>query len=198
EAKRQGVPPYVICSDKVLVDLATYLPMISEDLPRIPGIGAVRAERYGTALLDIIQRYTEEHGLTSRMPPKFLPIPPGGGARGGGASDDTRKRSTSDTVAETLILYQQGLSVAHIAERRALNPRTIVSHLAECFRDGRIPAAEIRTFITEDRERTIRAAFARVGSHETLSPIKYALPPDYSYDDLHLVRAVIVREAEAT
>ncbi|MDO8622336.1 MAG: DNA helicase RecQ, partial [bacterium] len=47
EAKRQGVPPYVICSDKVLVDLATYLPMISEDLPRIPGIGAVRAERYG-------------------------------------------------------------------------------------------------------------------------------------------------------
>lgn len=193
EAKRQGVPPYVICSDKVLVDLATYLPMTPADLPRIPGIGTVRAERYGTVLLDTIRQYAEEHGLPSRMPSDFLPLPPGGGARGGG-EDGARRRSTSDTVSETLTLYQQGKSIPQIAEHRALNPRTIVSHLAECFRDGRIPVKDLRTFIPEDRERTIRAAFARVGSHEMLSPIKHALPPDYSYDDLHLVRAVIEHE----
>ncbi|MDO8599584.1 MAG: DNA helicase RecQ [bacterium] len=192
EAKRQGVPPYVICSDKVLVDLATYLPVVSDDLPRIPGIGAVRAERYGTAILDIIRRYAEEHGLASRMPSDFLPRSSGGGARGGG--ERIQKSSTSDTVSETLAFYQQGLSVSNIAERRALNPRTIVSHLAECFRDGRIPPRDLRKFISEDRERAIRAVFVQVGSHETLSPIKYALPPDYTYDDLHLVRAVLARE----
>lgn len=190
EAKRQGVPPYVICSDKVLVDLATYLPMTPDDLPRIPGIGTVRAERYGTALLEIIRRYAEECGMTTRMDalsPSF-----GGGVGGGG--ERTRKSSDSDTVNETFTLYRQGLPVPRIAEHRALNHRTIISHLAECFRDGRIPAGDLRTFIPEDRERAIRAAFARVGSHDTLSPIKHVLPPDYSYDDLHLVRAVLVRE----
>lgn len=190
EARRQGVPPYVICSDKVLVDLATYLPMTPDDLPRIPGIGAVRAERYGAALIDTIRRYAEERGLTTRMDalsPSFR-----GGVGGGG--ERTRRSSDSDTVSETFALYQQGNSIPQIAEYRALNPRTIISHLAECFRDGRIPAEDLRTFIPEDRERAIRAAFVRVGSHETLSPVKYVLPPDYSYDDLHLVRAVLERE----
>lgn len=193
EAKRQSVPPYVICSDKVLVDLATYLPMTPDDLPRIPGIGTVRAERYGSVLLDTIRRYAEERSCTTRMDalsPSFR------GGVGGGGENGTPRRSTSDTVAETLALYQQGLPIPRIAEHRALNPRTIISHLAECLRDGRIPTEDLRKFIPETRERAIRAAFVRVGSHETLSPIKQLLPPDYSYDDLHLVRAVLQREGE--
>ncbi|MFH1098849.1 MAG: DNA helicase RecQ [Candidatus Uhrbacteria bacterium] len=214
EAKRQGVPPYIICSDKVLVDLATYLPMTPDDLPRIPGIGAVRAERYGVALLDTIRRYAEERDLQSRMPPEFLPLPPGGGATcpdrtcpdsrcfdrdkrsvGRGGGERARNASNPDTVAETLSLYQQGLSVQRIAEHRTLNPRTIVAHLADCFRDGRIPAIDLRKFIPEDRERVIRNAFIRIGSLIVLSPVKQLLSPDYSYDDLHLVRAVLERES---
>lgn len=197
EAKCQGVPPYVICSDRVLVDLATYLPMTSDDLPRIAGIGAVRAERYGVALLEIIRKYAEEHGLTSRIPQggfEILNLSSRGGSALGGKSEMHAKRAGFDTITETLVLYQQGLTVSRIAEHRALNPRTIISHLAECFHDGRIPVADLRKFIPEDRERAIRDAFIRIGSLETLSPIKQILPSDCSYDDLHLVRAVLEQE----
>ncbi|MBI4434101.1 DNA helicase RecQ [Candidatus Uhrbacteria bacterium] len=192
EAKRGNVPPYVICSDAVLRALATYLPLTREDLLRIPGIGAVRAERFGSAVLNVLQQYVQAHGLASRMPqtasvmtsPKMQSHASRGTVR------------VSDTVAATIALHQDGKSVAEIAAHRALNPRTIVTHLAEGFRDGRIASDDLRRFVPQDREHMIRDAFDRVGSSVALHPVKQLLPIDYSYDDLHLVRAVMERERD--
>ncbi|MDO8425667.1 MAG: DNA helicase RecQ [bacterium] len=187
-AQRDGVPPYVICSDKVLTDLATYLPATAEDLLRISGIGAHRAERFGAALLGAIRRHMEAHGVPSRM-----------GMLLATAKEPRRSKKVSagsDTVTATFALYEQGWSVERIAQHRELSEQTIVSHLAQCVQDGRLPLAAVRAFVSEEREHAIRQAFVRAGSLDALGPIKRALPPDYTYVEIHFVRAVLFRDGQ--
>jgi len=50
-AQEQGVPAYVILDDAGLAALARDVPRDDEELLRIPGIGRVKLERYGAALL---------------------------------------------------------------------------------------------------------------------------------------------------
>ena len=63
-AKEEGVPAYVIFHDQVLHRVAAYLPTSREMLRAIPGIGRVKLERYGDALLDIVQAH-----LAGQEPP---------------------------------------------------------------------------------------------------------------------------------
>jgi ATP-dependent DNA helicase RecQ len=51
EAKRQGVPPYVIFHDTVLHDIAAFRPATMDELAQIKGVGASKLERYGAAVL---------------------------------------------------------------------------------------------------------------------------------------------------
>ncbi|TDP89834.1 ATP-dependent DNA helicase RecQ [Leucobacter luti] len=54
EAKRQGVPGYVVFGDATLAALAVHLPRTDEELLAISGIGAVKLERYGAAVLSTL------------------------------------------------------------------------------------------------------------------------------------------------
>jgi ATP-dependent DNA helicase RecQ len=56
QAKAQGVPAYVILHDKTLHELAAVRPTREEELLGIPGIGQAKAERYGAALLALMER----------------------------------------------------------------------------------------------------------------------------------------------
>jgi len=49
------IPPYVIASDKTLIELAHYLPQNSTQLLNINGFGEVKVKRYGNAFLELIQ-----------------------------------------------------------------------------------------------------------------------------------------------
>lgn len=53
-AQEQGVPAYVVLDDAGLAELARQLPSTDEELLRIPGIGPVKLERYGAALLGAV------------------------------------------------------------------------------------------------------------------------------------------------
>jgi len=53
-ARAQGVPAYVVLDDAGLMALARDRPRDPEGLLRIPGIGQVKLERYGAALLEAI------------------------------------------------------------------------------------------------------------------------------------------------
>jgi ATP-dependent DNA helicase RecQ len=55
-AKEHGVPAYTIFHDSTLHELAGRLPRSLDELRSISGIGATKLERYGTALLDVMQR----------------------------------------------------------------------------------------------------------------------------------------------
>jgi ATP-dependent DNA helicase RecQ len=54
EAKRQGVPGYVVFSDATLAALAVHVPSDETGLLAISGIGEVKLERYGAAVLGVL------------------------------------------------------------------------------------------------------------------------------------------------
>ncbi len=56
EAKAQSVPPYVIFHDTVLRDIAAVRPVDLTELGQIKGVGASKLERYGDAVLAVVQR----------------------------------------------------------------------------------------------------------------------------------------------
>jgi ATP-dependent DNA helicase RecQ len=55
QARRQGVPPYVVFHDRTLVELAARQPTDQETLGAIAGIGAAKLERYGEGLLEVLR-----------------------------------------------------------------------------------------------------------------------------------------------
>jgi DNA helicase II / ATP-dependent DNA helicase PcrA len=56
-AKADGVPAYVVFTNVTLEAIAELMPTGVEALRRIPGIGPAKRERYGEAIVDIVQRY---------------------------------------------------------------------------------------------------------------------------------------------
>lgn len=62
-AEAQGVPPYVIFSDRTLVEMATYYPQTRTSLRRIAGVGDVKLECYGKDFLGVICDYALKHKI---------------------------------------------------------------------------------------------------------------------------------------
>ncbi|HEX7076707.1 MAG TPA: DNA helicase RecQ [Hyphomicrobiaceae bacterium] len=57
-ASDAGVPPYVICHDRTLLELAERRPASKDALAGITGLGQAKIERYGAALLEVISRFS--------------------------------------------------------------------------------------------------------------------------------------------
>ncbi|MBP7253989.1 MAG: HRDC domain-containing protein, partial [Alphaproteobacteria bacterium] len=55
-AKLQNVPPYVIFHDATLMSLAQARPGTLQAMGKISGVGSVKLEKYGQAILDVIAR----------------------------------------------------------------------------------------------------------------------------------------------
>jgi ATP-dependent DNA helicase RecQ len=55
-ARREGVPPYVIASDRTLKDIARLRPTTAEALLTAHGVGKAKAERYGEAWIEVVRR----------------------------------------------------------------------------------------------------------------------------------------------
>jgi ATP-dependent DNA helicase RecQ len=62
-ADAASVPPYVIFSDRTLMEMAVYYPQSAESLLAIFGVGQVKAGQYGRIFLDAIKAFCEKHGL---------------------------------------------------------------------------------------------------------------------------------------
>ena len=56
-ARREGVPPYVVASDRTLRDLVALRPKDPEQLLLVYGIGPTKAARYGAGRLEVLQNH---------------------------------------------------------------------------------------------------------------------------------------------
>ncbi|BAV09730.1 ATP-dependent DNA helicase RecQ [Filimonas lacunae] len=63
EAKKKGLPPFVIFLESSLQDMATMFPTTIQELEKCSGVSKGKAARYGKPFIDIIERYVEENNI---------------------------------------------------------------------------------------------------------------------------------------
>jgi ATP-dependent DNA helicase RecQ len=158
-AKEQGVPPYVIFSDKTLHELSNKRPSTEDEMLAIHGIGAVKFEKYGEAFLELLETLIPEEEKNKEIEKKIekvkidhhqvntvtqvveevipIKIP----------KIDTQKieipkkvstKKRSATYNETLELIQNNLTLQEITEHRGFTFNTILSHVTRLFEDDDI------------------------------------------------------------
>ncbi len=59
-SKQKDVPPFVIFQDPSIEEMAIQYPITLEELQNISGVGAGKAQRYGTEFIEVIKEYVEE------------------------------------------------------------------------------------------------------------------------------------------
>ncbi len=65
-AQAHNVPPYVIFSDRTLVEMAIYFPQSAYRFGSLYGVGATKLENYADEFLPIIQAYCAEKGIEEK------------------------------------------------------------------------------------------------------------------------------------
>lgn len=63
EAKKLGVPPFVVFQDPSLEDMALKYPITMDELINIHGVGDGKAKKYGKPFLELINGYVEENDI---------------------------------------------------------------------------------------------------------------------------------------
>lgn len=64
EAKRLGMPPFVIFQDPSLNEMATRYPISLEEMKNVHGVSIGKARRYAAPFLSLIEHYVEENDIT--------------------------------------------------------------------------------------------------------------------------------------
>ena len=60
-SSEEGVPPYVVFSDKTLAAMTEMLPINEEEFLEVPGVGEKKLEKYGDLFIRVIKAWKEEH-----------------------------------------------------------------------------------------------------------------------------------------
>jgi ATP-dependent DNA helicase RecQ len=63
EAKKKGLPPFVIFLETTLQDMATMYPTTTVELEKCQGVSKGKALRYGKPFVEMIAAYVEENGI---------------------------------------------------------------------------------------------------------------------------------------
>jgi ATP-dependent DNA helicase RecQ len=168
-ADEQDVPPYVIFSNAALRDMADRRPQTHIQLRSISGVGDRKLAQYGSAFLNEIQAFCQEHSLFT-------------------ADTSTTAAATTPIPSHLLTwqLFQQGLRPADIAEQRQLRLGTVLTHLAELLEQGY--DIEIDRLVRPDRQKKILTALQTIGS-ESSRRIRDYLGEVYGYDEIRLMQA---------
>jgi ATP-dependent DNA helicase RecQ len=173
-ADEAGVPPYVIFSDRTLIEMAAYYPQSITHLLTISGVGQVKLRQYGEPFLEVIKTYCEKHGLKEN--PK----------------EATREKSDSNRryviVAEA---YNAGETIQSLMERYQVTAGTIIEHLSRYLAAGN----KLRNdgdfgslmSITLEQHQDAFSAFDELGL-TFLKPVYDRLNGALNYDDLKILR----------
>jgi len=63
EAKKKGLPPFVVFLETSLQDMATLYPTTVEELERCQGVSKGKSIRYGKPFIELISKYVEENDI---------------------------------------------------------------------------------------------------------------------------------------
>jgi ATP-dependent DNA helicase RecQ len=168
-AKEQSVPAYVVLHDSSLEEICRMRPQSCAELLQISGIGERKAAAFGQQILDALSRFSQ--GARAAEPPAKKTAP----------------------ALETMSLLSQGKSFEEIAKIRGRQVTTVVNAVANLVENGLLEFEP--AWIDATRQSVIEAACAQLGL-ERLRPLKDALPPEITFDEVRLVVARLRREQD--
>ncbi len=164
-AEESGVPPYVIFHDATLQEMLKRRPVSQNDMSRISGVGDQKLSRFGQKFLNEIARH---------------PLP------------ELLDNNLSDTVNETLILFQQGEDVEKIVSKRELKHATIYAHLSEAIEVGLLDVKEVLDLDEREYDEIVFAIESLEDEEQgRLKQVYEALEESYDYGILRCVQASI-------
>ena len=180
-----GLPIYMVANLASIKEICDCLPLTKKDLMLMSGFGKAKAEKYGDAILDMVQDYCERNNLETNMHVNV-----------GLPKKERRqkivevKSEKPDTKLLSFNLYKEGKDITSIAQERNLATSTIESHLAHFVGKGEI---NINEFVTAEKQKSIRAVAAEHGSlsHKAIFE---NLPEGYTYGEIRMVVALINAE----
>jgi ATP-dependent DNA helicase RecQ len=161
-ARKQGVPAFAVMHDATLDDLCLVEPQTLAQLRQVPGFGRKKIETFGEQILEALRRFRE------------------------GARALTSDAKISRPAEETLCLLNQGRTFEEIAQVRGRRVQTVISLVAEMIERG--DAQFQTTWFPPEKYAQIAAVCRRLGS-DRLKPIKEALAPDVTYEEIKLIAA---------
>lgn len=99
-------------------------------------------------------------------------------------ANKAHKRPKPSTYEQTFDIYNQGLSIAEIANQRNLKESTIYSHIAKLVSDGLIPMDDL---VPPERQEKIRQAARSFTEAYTLTDIFEKLNQEYNFNEIKIV-----------
>ena len=166
-AKEQNCPAFVVLHDTTLEEICRRKPSSVAELLSITGIGERKAEVYGKGILAALERY-----------------------RNGDRASAVPEKKTAPAL-ETLRLLTAGHSFEDIAKIRGRQLSTVVNAVANLVERGDLEFEP--AWIDRNKQAVIEAACGKLGING-LKPLKDALPPEITYDEIRLVVARMRRE----
>ena len=165
-ARRQGVPAYIVMHDTSLEELCRMRPHSLAELRAVTGFGERKIEAYGEQILAALADF--DRGARASVP-------------------DERRTKPAE---ETLGLLREGKSLSEIATLRQRQLSTVANTVAALVEQGDVEFDE--KWIDANRKSVIEAACARLGT-QWLKPLKQALPPEVTFEEIRLVVARLRR-----
>jgi ATP-dependent DNA helicase RecQ len=164
-AEDQGVPPYVIFHDSVLMQMLAVRPRNRAEMGSISGIGQKKLDSYGQAFLDEIRKFPREALLDNNL---------------------------SDTANHTLSLHSKGLDIEQIASERDMKPATILGHFADAIEMGLVEPLDVLPISKGEYDYILNSyELLPEQDRERLKPLFDALDGQYDYNTLRCVVAAV-------
>jgi ATP-dependent DNA helicase RecQ len=182
-AQEEGVPPFVVFSDRTLREMALYFPDTPEQMAGIAGVGAAKLEKYGDSFMTIIEmfKYMHPEEVKKRA---ILQVP---------IKIKKKRKKSGQTILETFELARQGLSLEAMARLRGLSAGTIAQHLEKLVEEGKGKELDIDQLLGTELRILCEELFAH-HPDATLRTIIEASGNKVSYADLRVTRVFMQAE----
>jgi hypothetical protein len=183
KAKEENVAHFQVMHQKTLVQIAVNLPDTLPALARLKGIGKKLAEKYGEELVALVTDYRTKNDIQEVILPAAAKTD----------AEDLKKPNEPKTPKEqkiptrllSLELFNQGATIAQIAEKREFAFTTIENHLAQCIEMGELP---IDRLIAPDKRQALEQSILPLQGQK-LSEIKEKLGDFCTYGEIRYILA---------
>lgn len=171
-AQHHKLPPYVIFQDPSLEAMATTYPINLDELANIAGVGLGKAKRYGQEFVDLIKTYVEENEIVR--------------------PEDLRVRTVANKSKLKIAIIQaidRKIDLDEIAVANGIDYDQLLTEIEAIVNSGtRINITYFIDEIIDPEDQVTVFDYFRKSTSDSLDEAVEALSPDYTEDEIRLMR----------